>query len=221
MQQPYRNERHEFSELSIFRAKYLKLWQSYTLMISINVKAEFGSAFKALDNLPENLREKVIARTLNRIGDSTKTEATREISREFNIKASTVRERIVVRRAFAGTRLAVEIAVPSKSGKRAINVIHFGARQSKRGVTVKVKRGGSRKPLKAAFIGNAGRTVFSRINPKTGVKSGRLPIFPVQSIDVPQMFNARRITAKLLANVRTKFPVEFERQLRFALASFK
>jgi len=206
---------------NLFSAIYVKLWQSYTLMVSINVRAEFGSVLKALDGLPKDLREKVIARTLNRIGDSTKTEATREISREFNIKASKVRERIVVRRAFAGTRLSVEIAVPSKSGKRAINVINFGARQSRRGVTVKVKRGGSRKPLKAAFIGNSGRTVFSRINPKTGVKSGRLPIFPVQAIDVPQMFNARRITAKLLANVRTKFPVEFERQLRFALSSFK
>ena len=80
-------------------------------MVSINVRAEFGGVLKALDEFPKDLREKVIARTLNRIGDSTKTEATREISREFNIKASKVRERIVVRRAFAGTRLSVEIAV--------------------------------------------------------------------------------------------------------------
>mgnify|MGYP001598132394 CR=1 FL=1 len=191
-------------------------------MVSINIKAEFGQVLKALDGLRSDVRDKVLARTLNRIGEQTKTQATREISQEFNIKSSTVRERIIVRRAFASTRLAVEISVPTKGGKRgSINVIHFGARQTKRGVTIKVKRGGSRKALKSSFIGNDGRTVFSRIHSKSGVKSGRLPIYPVQTIDVPQMFNTKRITAKLLANVRDKFPIEFERQLRFALASFK
>jgi hypothetical protein len=37
------------------------------------------------------------------------------------------------------------------------------------------------------FVGNKGRTVFRRTGPK------RLPIEPVRTIDVPQMFNQRRI----------------------------
>lgn len=190
-------------------------------MVSINIKAEFGSVFKALDGLERDVKNTVIARTLNRIGDSVKTQAVREISTEFNIKSSKVRERILVRRAFAKGALAVEVAVQSRNGKRAINVINFGAKQSKRrGVTVKIKRGGGRRPLKDAFIGNEGRTVFSRLDPKTGKVSGRLPIFPVQTIDVPQMFNAKRINAKLLATVRQKFPEEFNRQLAFALSRF-
>lgn len=190
-------------------------------MLTVNVKAEFGQVFKALDGLGSDVKGKVIARTLNRIGAQTKTQATREISREFNIKSSKVRQRIVVRKAFARTRLTVEVLVTARGGKRSINVINFGAKQSKkRGVTVKVKRAGSRKPLKVAFIGNKGRTVFSRVNPKTGAVSKRLPIFPVQAIDVPQMFNTRRISRSLLDNVRLKFPVEFNRQLQFALSRF-
>ncbi len=191
-------------------------------MVSINVRAEFSQVFRAIDGLQSDLRNTVIARTLNRLGDSVKTQAVREIAKDFNIKQNKVRERIVVRRAFAKSALAVEVSVTSRNGKRSVNVINFGAKQTKRhGVTVKVKRDGARKTLKNAFIGNAGRTVFSRMNPKTGQVSGRLPIFPVQAIDVPQMFNAKRITNRLLATVKQKFPDEFNRQLAYAISRFK
>jgi hypothetical protein len=184
-------------------------------MLKISVKTDFGPLLRKLDGLQKGLQDRVIARTLNRMADSTKTEATREISREFNITATRVRERILVRRAFAKTRLAVEISVPSKDRRRALNVISFGARQTRKGVSFAVKRGGQRVVIPTAFIGNKGRTVFTRERRKGPGK--RLPIFGVTAIDVPQMFNTRRINQKLLANVRAKFPVEFERQLSYEL----
>ncbi len=205
-------------------------------MIRINVKTDFGPALKQLDALAAAARGPVLARTLNRIADQTKTAAVRAIAREFNITASKVRERIKVRKAFARTGLAVEIAVPSRYGKRALNVISFGARplyaaagragqagklalkatgsRRQAGVQVKIKRQGQ---------AQRGRGWFILSNPKGGtfvakrVGAGKADIEPVRTIDVGQMFNVKSLRAKLLADIRAKFPRELERQLAFEL----
>ena len=82
-----------------------------------------------------------------------------------------------------------------------------------RKLRVKVKRG-STKPLPGAFIGNKGRTVFRRVGKK------RLPIEPVQTIDVAQMFNTRRINEVVLATINARLPEIFEREAAFYLQRF-
>lgn len=188
-------------------------------MVSLNVKHDFSDVFKKLHGLQQDVKDKVTARTLNRIGDSVKTQAVREISTEFNITASKVRERIHVRKAFAKTNLSIEIGVQSKFGRRATNLITFGAKPKARGgVNVKIKRGGR---------SAAGRKWFIITNSKTGgtfvakrVGKARADIESVTTIDVGQMFNVKKINAKLLSTVRQKFPEEFNRQLEFALSRF-
>ncbi len=197
----------------------------------IEIKAEFGSVLRQLDGLQKAVGDRVIARTLNRIGDGTKTQATREIASEFNITQAKVRERILVRKAFAKAgKLTVTVEVQGRGKKRSLNLIEFvekstsfaEARKRRKAGTlgqlyVKVTRKGAKKPLgKYAFIGNKGRTVFTR-RQASGAVSGRLPIRPLQVIDVGQMFNAKRVNSRLLANIRAKFPVEFERQLSYEL----
>ncbi len=206
-------------------------------MLRINVKADFGPALRQLDALAAAARGPVLARTLNRIADQTKTAAVRAIAREFTLTASKVRERIKVRKAFARTGLAVEVAVPSRYGKRALNVISFGAKplyaaagragqagklalkatgsRRQAGVQVKIKRQGP---------AQRGRGWFILTNKKTGgrfvakrVGAGRADIEPVRTVDVGQMFNTRALQAKLLADIRAKFPRELERQLAFEL----
>lgn len=201
------------------------------MLISINT--EFADVLSRLDSLRDALgsgANSVIARSLNRIGESTKTQAVREINREFMLKQAEIRERIVVQRAFAQGRLYVDVNVTSVRGKRSLNLIRFlekkvsfstARRRRKDGTInqlfVSIKRGSPLESLgKYAFIGNKGRTIFTR-RQRDGSTSGRLPIRPLQTIDVGQMFNTKRVGRKLLLNIREKFPVEFERQLSFEL----
>lgn len=90
---------------------------------------------------------------------------------------------------------------------RSRNVMLFSAKQTKKGVTVRIKKSGGRKLIKHAFIGNQGRTMFMREGTK------RLPIKSVKTVDVPQMFNTRHINANVLARIRRDLPVEIQRAL--------
>ena len=80
------------------------------------------------------------------------------------------------------------------------------------GVMVKIKRVGGKTLIRSAFIANKGRTVFKRTGPK------RLPIEPVQTIGIPQMFNAKRITEVVLQLVEDDFPQQFDREARYYLS---
>ena len=46
----------------------------------------------------------------------------------------------------------------------------------------------------------------------------RLPITAVQTIDVPQMFNQRRINAAVVRTMLARFPAIFEREASFAIS---
>jgi hypothetical protein len=49
------------------------------------------------------------------------------------------------------------------------------------------------------------------------VGKGRLPIEPVQVIDVPQMFNARRVNEKVRARMQQQLLVVARQQLNAAI----
>ncbi|MCL5459996.1 hypothetical protein M3M33_15265, partial [Loigolactobacillus coryniformis] len=85
---------------------------------------------------------------------------------------------------------------------------------NKAALKFKIKRAGGTVSINGAFIGNQGRTVFRRVGNK------RLPIEGVSTIDVPQMFNTRRINAAVVAAMRAKFPAIFQRELTFALSKW-
>ena len=64
------------------------------------------------------------------------------------------------------------------------------------------------------LIGNDGRTVFRRTS------SARLPIEPVTTVGIEQMFNQRRINATVVNVMRDRFPAIFQREVRFYLEKF-
>ena len=193
--------------------------------MQLSITTNFPQVQRALDRLQAGVREQALASALNKTIDQAKTAMIREITAEFNVKAGYVRERLRVRRASRKTQLAFEAALigGGKAGRgRSANLIAFvesvtslaqARKRAKAGTLnqlfVKIKRGGPKKPLKGAFIGNKGRTVFERVG------NERLPIKPMQVIDVAQMFNTKRINAKVLQLVRTKFPEVFAREARF------
>jgi len=183
-------------------------------MIALSISTNFPEIERRLDQLQGDYATKVLVRTVNRTIDQGNTEMRRAITAEFNISAAKVREKLFVKRAtFKAGRFNVEAELVSRAGgkRRSINVINFAARQGKQGVSVKIKKGGSRKTIRGSFIANNGRTVFVRVG------KDRLPIKPVQAIDVPQMFNTKRVNDRVLRKMKAVFPVVFAREERFAL----
>ena len=178
-------------------------------MIQIDIRPDLRAVERELSRLQDGLRDRVIAAAINKTADKARAEMTRQITGEFNIKAKDVRAQLKVRRATAkGAMLVAELEAMSKlGGRRSLNLIHFAARQTAKGVTIKVKRGGARKLIAGAWIGNDGRTVFQRVGKQ------RLPIKALQTIDVPQMFNTRRLNAAVVRKIQTELPVEIGRAL--------
>lgn len=167
--------------------------------------------------LPTEVFERAAISALHKVVAQARTAMSREIRAEFNLPASTVNDGLRIQRAsrhqgFMSWEAVLES--PSRRG-RAMNLIHFGARQTKTGVSVQIKRGAGRKVIASAFIANKGRTVFRRVG------KARLPIEPVQTIAVPQMFNAQRVNAKVLRFIKDKLPSVFENEARYFLGKHR
>lgn len=184
-------------------------------MVTIVIKHNFAEVQRQLDQLHRDIAEAATARAINRTLDQAKTRMIRAITAEFNIKASAVRESLRVKGASrrAGLyRIEGFLESPSKRG-RSRNLVHFGAKQTPQGVQVQIKRVGPKKIIRGAFIAKKnnqyGGTVF--------IRSGRsrLPIETRQTIDVAQMFNAKRVNDLVLRFMKDKFPEVFAREVRF------
>ena len=77
------------------------------------------------------------------------------------------------------------------------------------------RRDGGMADMRPAFVGNDGRTVFRR----TG--KDRLPIEPVQTIGVPQMFTSSKVQRTVRDCISANFPRIFEAELRYRMATVK
>lgn len=199
-------------------------------MVTLTIKSDFKNVQASLAKLGRDIEGRVISAALNKVAAKAKTEMTRAITSEFNLKASEVSHRLRVTRADRNIKNWKVILYPfasdnfAKSG-RSLNMIRFveksvtlaeGRRRGKAGAKNKlhfqIKKSGGKKTVTGAFIGNQGRTVFVR----TG--KARLPIKALSTIDIPQMFNTKRINARVMARIKQELPLEFDRAIKAALA---
>ena len=196
-------------------------------MVALSISTNFPDVERSLRLLEEDVRRKATPSALNKTVDQARVQMQRQIAAEFNVSVAYVRERLKVRRAFAAGQLVLSAELNAGDRKRrSANIIAFlenkvtladARRRAKDGtlrvLRVKVKRGQTRK-LPGAFIGNKGRTVFKRDGDK------RLPISPVQTIDVGQMFNTTRINQAVLRYVEANLPRIFEREADYFAGRF-
>ena len=193
--------------------------------MEIRISHNFAEVQRQLDRLSWEVGGLALNSAVQKTMQQAKTQMVRAITSEFNITAGKVRQKLIVERArFRDGKFNVRAALVSDSmfGRRSINLINFDARQARRlgRLTVKIRRRGGRIPVRGlykqgAFIGNKGRTVFERI-PGTLMKDRHSEkLRAVTTIDVPQMFNTRRINAPVVAFIRRKFPELFEREARY------
>ncbi|MES2887304.1 MAG: phage tail protein [Pseudomonadota bacterium] len=185
--------------------------------MQLNIQNNFPAVAQALARLQREVADKVTARALNATVAQARTAMSKAIRDEYAVNTGFLKDRLVVRKASfrnGQVRLTAEL-IGGDGKKRSANLIHFSARQTGLGVSVKVKKAGSRKLLKGAFIGNSGRTVFKRVGDK------RLPIKPGQTVDVPQMFQTKKVNAQVVRLIEEKFPTIFTRELQYALGNFR
>lgn len=185
--------------------------------MQIKIQNNFPEVARQLANLQKDIADKAVASALNKTTSLARTAMSREIRREFNISAGTVNQSLKIQRASAARgrfQLSAALSSISRPGRRSLNLARFSARQTRKGVTFKVKRNGARQLIPGSFLINGGNTVMIREG-KT-----RLPIKALQTIDVAQMFNTQRINNKVVQLIEARFPGLFANDVRFFTAKF-
>jgi len=179
---------------------------------------------KNLDSIRKGLGGRAVAMALNKTAGKAKTTMKQAIAETYEIPKGIVGGRLRVIKA--SSKFGKLRSVLTVRGKRSLNTIRFlknkgrvqsAIRRGKRPpqLLFKIKRGGVKKPIKGAFLGNSGRTVFQRVG------KARHPIKPVQTIGVPQAFASRRINQRVIARIRKELPVEVDRAVAQVLRKFK
>jgi hypothetical protein len=192
-------------------------------MISVNVSSnirQVTAQWSAFATAPESRVRKATERALNRALDQSQTEASRRIRDRYNVKAQVVSRALKKMRASArGDRLFAELRV---QGAR-IPLVEFSATERRvrtkaglrRGVSVRVLRGGQRKLVPGAFMQMVGgslagnRTIFKR----AGV--ARYPIKFLRSVSIPQAFLNKAVIAAVKSVAAASFTRNFVQQVRF------
>lgn len=185
--------------------------------MQVDVRADMRSVLLRLGQNESAVTGQAAARALNRAAITVRAEASREIRKEYNLKAAEIKNEISIDRA---TRLKLRAIVGVKG--RRLTLYRFNAKQNKVGVAVTIKRG-QRKTIKSAFIakGKGGNmVVFAR-----GVYSGgkfvpgkpRKPIAALRTTSIPIMFSQRAVSSALERIAIDAFSKNYESELRFAL----
>lgn len=160
---------------------------------------------------------RAIVRALNKTAQQARTGASREVrAAGYNIKASTIRRSFMIERA-TPSRLSVTL----RATGAPVPLINYGAQQTKKGVTVRVKNG--RKTLKHAFIAtmpNGHRGVFERegTGRKRVTKKGRsymsgLPIKELYGPSIPDSLANVSVQKALAKLITEKYPAILAHEL--------
>jgi hypothetical protein len=157
---------------------------------------------------------------LNRTAEQLRTEAGREVRKVYNLKLAAVRKASKLLRARKESRFPR--AEVTFSGKK-IPLIEFGARQTRQGVSVRIKMKEARKIVRGAFIATrrwtswqdgaeqANKGVFRRVG------KSRYPIRYLRSISIPTALEREAVAKALLAFVDDRFEKNFSDALIAAL----
>lgn len=149
---------------------------------------------------------KVGDRALNKLIKSARTQVSAEIRSDLNLKKSDVDAAFNVILSRGGALVAILRAMRT----RRYNLIRFGARQTKAGVTVALKKG-QRQIIRGAFIPKNMRTVFKRVG------KARLPI---EGVKAPYSIRELFKSARMKKAIETWLPEAYARTLRQELNYF-
>jgi len=174
--------------------------------MEVKVNSNFKKALRDIGNVPRKYVQKAMVTALNKVGAEVVTQAKRELKDATGLKAGVVGKKIKKDKARKGDET---YSIHIKS--RCLNVIEFGARQTKKGVSAKVW--GKRKIYRGAFIGsgrNSGKQLVfkkSKRNPKR--------IEALHGASLPREFHRQDMEKIFKKKIKTRFPILFKRAVEF------
>jgi len=184
------------------------------------------NAQTALRKIPKGI-ERVTVRAVNKTLTGVRTDSVREIQKVITPKASVIRKEISIQKA--------TVARPSgrvESRGKPLGLAHYRARQTKKGVTVQVKKQNRRKLVKGAFMATpkGAKNVFWRYyhtgRPKPvrqGFPYGRLPAeyrLPVQRLTgpaIPDVMGDARVFNEIEKKAGLRLKTNFDHELSYML----
>jgi len=197
--------------------------------MQIDVRVNVREQRRALNQFGEDIRNRVVARALNEVAKQGRTQMTRAIANEFDMRQGEIRSGLTISRARATRgrlQFVVELRALQKSRGRGYNLIRFvenkvtlaeARRRAKAGtlrqIGFKIKRRGGIRRIPGAFIARNPRTGGTAVFMREG--AGRLPVKALTTIDLAQMFNTRRINAKVVAFMRRRFAEILPREIAY------
>lgn len=179
-------------------------------MIRFSITADLTAVKKSISDLKRKKVPQAAARALNKTIRAVRVEANKQIRQERALPASVVRDSLRVSLANKDKLVAAVVA----SG-RPIPLRGYAARETRKGVTVKVSPGG-RKLVKhagnAAFmVAKFGGHVYAR----TG--SARLPMKKLYGPSLPATFIKEKVQSAMDKVAGDTWPKRFAEELRFEL----
>lgn len=176
----------------------------------MELKLDIKGLNELKNTLNESMIKKVAGRTIKRTTSKLKTVTAQEVRKTYNIKSKDLKNYIKLKKV-SNFKYIVKIV------SRQSNLAKFGARQTKKGVSVLVKKGEGRKLITGAFLArgqNGSMRVFKR-HTKDGKK---LKAF--YSLSIPQMFN-KDVMNKGFDEAQKTFEKEFEHNLDYYMRKIK
>ena len=199
-------------------------------MLTITVDTREVKAM--LKGLSDAIQGNAIREAVNKAAAKANTEMKRKISREFNVASRDVGNQLTVQKARKryNAVVATILALPKRQGRRSRNVIEFlerkvtlaeARRRLKAGTLRNLRfeiRRGRKVQIPGSFVTTANRGTF--VAQRVGKQ--RLPIKAVQTIDIPQMFNTKRIKLTVIRALQdTYLPQEIKRAIDYALRRYR
>lgn len=179
------------------------------MALAIRTTSNLGQARSLLGSLSKLQRQAAVS-ALNRTAQQVRTEAGRKIREKYpGFKAAAVRRSMRINRAqFRALQVAIE-----SSGKR-LPLIDISARQTRKGVSVKI--GNTRQTITGAFIAkmpSGHKGVFVRRFRGQKVKRGRLPIDERFTIAISEAFGSKSVAPAMQRKASEVFFPRFQHEL--------
>jgi hypothetical protein len=196
------------------------------MAISISIESSIPDVFQQLARLPTEVGAKAMRRALDRTMVTARKEMGDAIYGEFALRKSDINQKLFVtkpRVRSGGFEIEASLFSKGKGGRRSMNLVRFvvGSRTKnrKRGqIKLRIRRDAGLKTIKGAFLAptrGSGMFLARRIGKE------RLPIEGLQVIDVPQMFNTRRLNSRVVRKIQAVLGERFEREAQYYLARYQ
>lgn len=195
--------------------------------LRVRAKTNEDEVFRQVDAFVDTIRNVAGPRALNKLGDQAQTAFGRAANDEYGIGPRTTAKYTTIRAARPGD-LEVELTVKGKG----FPLIDLGARQTRKGVSVTIKR--VRQTFRSTFIAtmpNGHQGVFARgaYGGKGGVirsdrgsighfvlGKGRLPINELRTFSPADMLNNPAVRDPVNARLAEQAPKVLAQEVRFA-----